>query len=80
MRPKPSKKNGKSRDVPRSEKPNSSLPLGLQRLSAVLAEYGAAAEEGAIEKVSRLAEEIIEIITHNRKQVGSRRYYHRRIE
>ena len=31
----------------------------------VLEEYGAAAEEGAVDKVSRLAEEIIEIIAQS---------------
>jgi hypothetical protein len=46
----------------------------------VLAEYGLAAEEGAVEKVSQLAEEIVEIIARNRKRESPPGYYHRRIE
>ncbi len=46
----------------------------------VLEEYGAAAEEGAVDKVSRLAEEIIEIIAQKRKRMSPPGYYHRRIE
>jgi len=37
-------------------------------------------KKGAVEKVSRLAEEIIEIIAHKRKRVSPPGYYHRRIE
>jgi hypothetical protein len=77
MRSKSRKRNGKSRNAPRS---NNSSPIGLKRLSTVLEAYGAAAEEGAVEKVSRLAEEIVEIIARNRKQVSPPGYYHRRIE
>ncbi|HXO96237.1 MAG TPA: hypothetical protein VN857_06610 [Chthoniobacterales bacterium] len=77
MRSKSRKRNGKSRNAPRS---NNSSRIGLKRLSTVLEEYGAAAEEGAVEKVSRLAEEIVEIIARNRKQVSPPGYYHRRIE
>jgi hypothetical protein len=82
MRSKSRKRNGKSRNAPRSD---NSSPVGLKRLSTVLEAYGAAAEEGAVEKVSRLAEErlaeeIVEIIARNRKQVSPPGYYHRRIE
>jgi hypothetical protein len=56
------------------------LPVGLKRLSTVLEAYGVASEEGAVEKVSRLAEEIVEIIARNRKQVSPPGYYRRRIE
>jgi hypothetical protein len=77
MRSKSRKRNGKSRNIPRS---NNSSPVGLKRLSTVLEEYGVATEEGAVEKVSRLAEEIVEIIARNRKQASPPSYYHRRIE
>ena len=77
MRSKSPKRDGKSRNTPRS---NNSLPVGLKRLSTVLEAYGVASEEGAVEKVSRLAEEIVEIIARNRKQVSPPGYYHRRIE
>jgi hypothetical protein len=80
MRPKSDKRNAKSRNASRSHEQNDSAPAGLRRLSAVLEEYGAAAEEGAVEKVSRLAEEIIEIIAQNRKRTVIRGYYHRPIE
>lgn len=80
MRSKSSKRNRRSRTGPASEEPTRSLPAGLKRLSTVLAEYGVAAEEGAVEKVSQLAEEIVEIIARNRKREISPGYYHRRIE
>jgi hypothetical protein len=80
MRSKSRKRNGKSRNTPRSEEHDNSSFERLKRLSTVLEEYGVAAEEGAVEKVSRLAEEIVEIIARNRKRVTSPGYYHRRIE
>jgi hypothetical protein len=80
MRPKFYKRNGKSRNAPRSQEHDNSSFEGLKRLSTVLEEYSVAAEEGAVEKVSRLAEEIVEIIARNRKQVTPPGYYHRRIE
>jgi hypothetical protein len=46
----------------------------------VLADYGAATEKGAVDKVSRFAREIVEIIIHNRKKVVLQSYYRRRIE
>jgi hypothetical protein len=69
MRSKSRKRNGKSRNTPRSQEHDSSS-FELKRLSTVLEEYGVAAEEGAVEKVSRLAEEIVEIIARNRKRVA----------
>ena len=80
MRSKPAKRNEKPRNVHQIDERNRSLPAGLKRLSTVLEEYGVAAEKGAVEKVSRLAEEIIEIIAHKRKRVSPPGYYHRRIE
>lgn len=80
MRSKSRKRNGKSRNAPRSQEHDNSSFEGLKRLSAILEEYGVAAEEGAVEKISRLAEEIVEIIARNRKQVIPPGYYHRRIE
>jgi hypothetical protein len=74
-------KSGKRNEKPRNARQiDERTPVGLKRLSTVLEEYGAAAEEGAVEKVSRLAEEIIEIIAHNRKRISPPGYYHRRIE
>ena len=55
-------------------------PLGLERLATVLEQYGAAAEEGTVERISKLAEEIVAIIARNRKRVNSSGYYRRRIE
>jgi hypothetical protein len=75
----------RSKSGQRNEKPRNAhqiderSPVGLNRLSTVLEEYGAAAEEGAVDKVSRLAEEIIEIIAHKRKRMSPAGYYHRRI-
>jgi hypothetical protein len=80
MDSKSGKRNRRSRTAPQSEESSGSSPLGLKRLSAVLAEYGVAAEEGAVEKVSQLAKEIIEIIARNRERARSSGYYHRRIE
>ena len=77
MRSKSGKRNEKQRNARQIDE---RAPVGLKRLSTVLEEYGAAAEEGAVEKVSRLAEEIIEIIAHNRKRISPPGYYHRRIE
>jgi hypothetical protein len=74
-------KSGKRNEKPRNARQiDERTPVGLKRLSTVLEEYGAAAEDGAVEKVSRLAEEIIEIIAHNRKRISPPGYYHRRIE
>jgi hypothetical protein len=76
-----SSKSGKRNEKPRNARQiDGRTPVGLKRLSTVLEEYGAAAEDGAVEKVSRLAEEIIEIIAHNRKRISPPGYYHRRIE
>jgi hypothetical protein len=80
MRSKSGKRNEKPRNARQIDERTRSLPVGLKRLSTMLEEYGAAAEEGAVEKVSRLAEEIIEIIAHNRKRISPPGYYHRRIE
>jgi hypothetical protein len=80
MRSKSRKRNGKLRNTLRSQEDDNSAFEGLKRLSTVLEEYGVAAEEGAVEKVSRLAEEIVEIIARNRKRVTPPGYYHRRIE
>lgn len=80
MRSKSGKRNEKPRNPHQINERNRSLPVGLKRLSTVLEEYGAAAEDGAVEKVSRLAEEIIEMIAHKRKRVSPPGYYHRRIE
>jgi hypothetical protein len=77
MRSKSGKRNEKPRNAHQIDERS---PVGLKRLSMVLEEYGAAAEEGAVEKVSRLAEEIIEIIAHKRKRVSPPGYYHQRIE
>jgi hypothetical protein len=74
-------KSGKRNEKPRNAQQNDEQsPVGLKRLSTVLEEYGAAAEEGAVDKVSRLAEEIIEIIAHKRKRMSPPGYYHRPIE
>jgi septum formation topological specificity factor MinE len=80
MHPKTAKRKRSSRRALQSEHQNASLTAGLERLSTVLAEYGAATEEGAVDKLSRLAREIVEIITHNRKKVALQGYYRRRIE
>jgi hypothetical protein len=80
MRSKSRNRNGKSRNTPRSQEQDNSSFEGLKRLSTVLEEYGVAAEEGAVEKLSRLAEEIVEIIAHNRKRMTPPGHYHRRIE
>jgi hypothetical protein len=77
MRSKSGKRNEKPRNTHQIDE---RTPVGLKRLSIVLEEYGAAAEDGAVEKVSRLAEEIIEIIAHKRKRMSAPGYYHRRIE
>jgi hypothetical protein len=74
-------KSGKRNDKPRNaHQIDERSPVGLKRLSTVLEEYGAAAEEGAVDKVSQLAEEIIEIIAHKRKRMSPPSYYDRRIE
>jgi hypothetical protein len=62
MRSKSGKRNEKPRNAHQIDERS---PVGLKRLSTVLEEYGAAAEEGAVDKVSRLAEEIIEIIAQS---------------
>ncbi len=77
MRSQTGKRNEKPRNAHQIDERS---PVGLKRLSTVLEEYGAAAEEGAVDKVSRLAEEIIEIIAHKRKRMSTPGYYHRRIE
>lgn len=80
MRAKASTRNGKSRTARRSDGCNVRSVIGLRKLSVLLEEYGALAEEGAVEKLSELAEEIVEIIAHRRKRVGSSGFYRRRIE
>ena len=84
---KPSKRNAKSGHTHRSEGRDASnegrdasTETELKKLSSALEEYGAAIEKGAMEKVSQLAEEIVEIIARSRRQTGSSGYYHRRIE
>jgi hypothetical protein len=80
MPPKSNKRSGNSRKPLQSKDQHTSPPAGLERLATVLEQYGLAAEEGAVERISKLAEEIVEIITRNRKQVSSSGYYRRRIE
>jgi hypothetical protein len=80
MYSKSNKRSGNSRRTLQSKDQKTSSPAGLERLSTVLEEYGAATEEGAVDKVSQLAKEIVEIIARNRKKVGLQGYYHRRIE
>jgi hypothetical protein len=77
---KPSKRNVKSGSAHRSDERDARTETELKRLSSALEEYGAAAEEGAVERVSQLAEEIVEIIARSRGQSSSSEYYHRRIE
>jgi hypothetical protein len=77
---KSSKRNVKSGNAHRSDERDARTETELKRLSSALEEYGAAAEEGAVEKVSKLAEEIVEIIARSRRQISSSGYYHRRIE
>jgi hypothetical protein len=74
------KRSGNSGRALRSKDQKTSPPVEHKRLSTMPEEYGAATEEGAVDKVSRLANEIVEIIAHNRKKVTRQGYYHRRIE
>jgi hypothetical protein len=46
----------------------------------MLEDYGTTAEEGAVEKLSKLGEEIVEIIARNRTRASSSSYYRRTIE
>jgi hypothetical protein len=80
MYSKSSKRSGNFRRALQSKDQKTSPPIGLDRLSTVLEEYGAATEEGTVDKVSRLAREIVEIIANNRKKVRLQGYYRRRIE
>jgi hypothetical protein len=74
------KPSGSSRRVLQFKDGKTSLPADHKKLSTVLEEYGGATEEGAVDKVSRLAREIVEIIARNRKKVSLQGYYRRRIE
>jgi hypothetical protein len=70
MYSKSSKRSGNFRRALQSKDEKTSPPVGLDRLSTVLEEYGAATEEGAVD----------ETIAHNRKKVRMQGYYRRRIE
>jgi hypothetical protein len=80
MHSKANKRSGDSRRTLQPRHDKTSLPAGLERLSTVLEEYGLATEEGAVDKASRLAREIVEIIARDRKKVSLQGYYRRRIE
>jgi hypothetical protein len=55
--------------------------FNLKRLSNLLEKYGTASGEGAVEKLSQLAEQIVATIARNRKRrTSSAAYYRRRIE
>jgi hypothetical protein len=77
---KPSKRKVKSGSAHRSDERDAHEEIELKRLSSALEEYGDAAEEGAVEKISELAKEIVEIIARSRRQISSSGYYRRRIE
>ena len=46
----------------------------------MLEDYSAAAEEGAVEKLSKLAEQIVKFIAGDRSRATRSSYYRRRIE
>jgi hypothetical protein len=79
MHSKSNKKNGRSNGRQSAEQPNSKEPR-LKKLSHLLERYGAAAEEGAAEKLSHLAAEIVAFISRNRKSAAPPGYYRRHIE
>jgi hypothetical protein len=80
MDSKPRRRNGKLRNVHQPVDRRASQQLGLERLSAMLEDYSAAAEEGAVEKLSKLAEQIVKFIAGNRSRATRSSYYRRRIE
>jgi hypothetical protein len=78
MRSKTRNKKGRSNSRPVKAQPQQ---FSLKRLSNLLEKYGAASGEGTVEKLSQLAEQIVELIARNRKQrASSASYYRRRIE
>jgi hypothetical protein len=77
MHSKSSKKERQS-NVKRSE--DGSTPFGLERLSKLLEKYGVASQQGSVEKLSQLAEEIVSLIAQKRRHTTSGAYYRRRIE
>jgi hypothetical protein len=78
MRPKTRNKNARPNGRPLKARPPQ---FNLKRLANLLEKYGAANAGGAAEKLSHLAEQIVEMISRNRKRrASSASYYRRRIE
>jgi hypothetical protein len=80
MDSKPRRRNEKLRKVSRPVDRRASQQFGLERLSALLADYSSAAEEGAVEKLSKLAEQIVKFIARSHTRATPSNYYRRRIE